>query len=128
MSVDAPHDISEDGVELRWNRTDTDWISSQGSIDEVGSVHTVQGYDLNYAGVIIGPDIVWDEDHGGVRAVRESHFDREVRSVRDEHELLEYIRNAYYVLLTRGMKGTYVYVCDPALRERVRAAISAEHQ
>ena len=128
VSVDAPHDISEDGVELRWNRTDTDWISSQGSIDEVGSVHTVQGYDLNYAGVIIGPDIVWDEDHGGVRAVRESHFDREVRSVRDEHELLEYIRNAYYVLLTRGMKGTYVYVCDPALRERVRAAISAEHQ
>ncbi len=120
---DAPYDIELDGVRLRWNRTDTDWIASAGSEDEVGSVHTVQGYDLNYAGVIIGPDVVWDAEAGRVRPVKGQHFDSEVGRVRDEAALLEYIRNAYYVLLTRGMRGTYVYVCDPGLRERVRAAI-----
>ncbi|MFC7765773.1 DNA/RNA helicase domain-containing protein [Leucobacter soli] len=120
---EAPHDIELDGVSLRWNRTATDWIASDSSIAEVGSVHTVQGYDLNYAGVIIGPDIVWDEESQTIQAVRKNHFDREVRSTKDEEELLEYVRNAYYVLLTRGMLGTYIYVCDPALRERVRKMI-----
>lgn len=122
---DAPYDIELDGVQLRWNRTATDWIASASSELEVGSVHTVQGYDLNYAGVIIGPDIVWDEELDQIRAVRESHFDREVHSVTDEEALLEYIRNAYYVLLTRGMRGTYVYVCDPVLRERIRAVMAS---
>ncbi len=50
-------DIELDGVALRWNSTAVDWINSPGSIDEVGSIHTVQGYDLNYAGVIIGQDL-----------------------------------------------------------------------
>lgn len=121
---DAPYDIEIDGERLRWNRTATDWIASPDAPREVGSVHTVQGYDLNYAGVIVGPDIVWDAAAGCVRAVRARHFDREVSATTtDENALLEYVRNAYYVLLTRGMRGTYVYVCDPALRERVRALI-----
>ncbi len=53
-------DIELDGVRLRWNSTTKDWINSRASIDEVGSIHTVQGYDLNYAGVIIGPDLRFD--------------------------------------------------------------------
>ncbi len=120
LSDAAAYDIVLDGVRLRWNRTDTDWIASPTSTEEVGSVHTVQGYDLNYAGVIIGPDIVWNEDKQRVEAIRANHFDREVRSVQDQDQLLSYIRNAYYVLLTRGMRGTYIYVCDPGLRERLR--------
>ncbi|SOE04418.1 Uncharacterized conserved protein [Rathayibacter rathayi NCPPB 2980 = VKM Ac-1601] len=43
-------DIRIDGVALRWNSTQRDWINSPGAIDEVGSIHTVQGYDLTYAG------------------------------------------------------------------------------
>ena len=120
LSDDAPYDIEIDGLRLRWNRTDQDWIASEGSEFEVGSVHTTQGYDLNFAGVIIGPDIVWNEKTQQIEAVRESHFDREVRSVRDPERLLELIRNAYYVLLTRGMRGTYVYVRDLPLRARLR--------
>ena len=116
----APYDITLDGEQMRWNRTHTDWISTDTSHEEVGCVHTTQGYDLNYAGVIIGPDIVWDDVTQKIVAVRESHFDPEVRSVRDQDELLEYIRNAYYVLLTRGMLGTFIYVCDPGLRERLK--------
>lgn len=120
---DAPYDIELDGAQLRWNRKSVDWIASEGSEFEVGSVHTVQGYDLNYAGVIIGPDIAWNEDLGQVCAVRGSHFDREVRSFSTDENILEYIANAYYVLLTRGMRGTYVYVCDPKLRARVKELI-----
>ena len=123
-SDDAPYDIELDGEKLRWNRTHIDWISSVTSSEEVGSVHTTQGYDLNYAGVIIGPDIRWDEATQRVIAVRESHFDTEVRAVKNLDALLDYIRNAYYVLLTRGMRGTYIYVCDPALRRRIRALIA----
>ncbi|MGO3147812.1 MAG: DNA/RNA helicase domain-containing protein [Leucobacter sp.] len=124
---EAPYDIELDGARLRWNRTATDWIASPTSSEEVGSVHTVQGYDLNYAGVIIGPDIVWDEEVGCIRADRANHFDREVRGTKSETELLEYIRAAYYVLLTRGMRGTYVYVCDPALRGRIRRMLKDDY-
>lgn len=120
LTDDAPYDIELDGTQLRWNRTATDWIASPTSAEEVGSVHTVQGYDLNYAGVIIGPDIVWDESTDSIRPVKSQHFDSEVKRIKDEEQLLEYIRNAYYVLLTRGMLGTYVYVYDEALRARLR--------
>lgn len=126
LTDEAPYDIELDGEKVRWNRTHIDWISSATSPVEVGCVHTTQGYDLNYAGVIIGPDIMWDEATQQVVAVRDSHFDPEVRTVRDQNELLEYIRNAYYVLLTRGMRGTYVYVCDPALRERIRTLFASQ--
>lgn len=125
LSDQAPFDIEIENVKLRWNRTATDWIASQTSSVEVGSVHTVQGYDLNYAGVIIGPDIIWDEQSQSIRAVRECHFDTEVRSVKDPDSLLEYIQNAYYVLLTRGILGTYVYVYDPALRNRIKRVFSS---
>ncbi|HHU07599.1 MAG TPA: DUF2075 domain-containing protein, partial [Clostridiaceae bacterium] len=118
-SDEAPYDIEVDGVQLRWNRTDTDWIASASSPQEVGSVHTVQGYDLNYAGVIIGPDIIWDEESQSIKAVKANHFDTEVKRVKDENDLLEYIVNSYYVLLTRGMLGTYIYVYDEALRKRL---------
>lgn len=124
VSDQAPFDIEIENVKLRWNRTAIDWIASESSSVEVGSVHTVQGYDLNYAGVIIGPDIIWDEQSQSIKAVRESHFDTEVRTVKDPDALLEYIRNAYYVLLTRGILGTYIYACDPALRVRLRSFFS----
>ncbi|WP_291053960.1 DNA/RNA helicase domain-containing protein [Herbiconiux sp.] len=47
------HDIEIGELRMRWNSTQTDWIASPGSLDEVGSIYTVQGHDLNYAGVII---------------------------------------------------------------------------
>lgn len=116
-------DIELDGVALRWNRTAVDWINSPGSINEVGSIHTVQGYDLNYAGVIIGRDLRLDPTSGRVRPDRHSYHDtkgKENNRTRgityDDNDLLQFIVNIYAVLLTRGMRGTYVYVCDPELR------------
>ncbi|HWV50329.1 MAG TPA: DNA/RNA helicase domain-containing protein [Microbacterium sp.] len=122
------HDIELDGERLRWNSTDKDWINSPGSLEEVGSIHTVQGYDLNYAGVIIGPDL--RESAGRIVADREAYRDKKgkentghLKDAFGDDDLLVFIRNIYGVLLTRGILGTYVYVCDPGLRERLRGVL-----
>jgi DUF2075 family protein len=120
-------DIEIDGLWLRWNSTQVDWVASARSPQEVGSIHTVQGYDLNYAGVIIGPDLRWDSAIGETRFERSSYFDtkgkennRTLAQKYSDEDLLLYVRNIYAVLLTRGILGTYVYVCDPALRVYLR--------
>lgn len=112
------------GVQMRWDSTDKDWINSRGSLEEVGSIHTVQGYDLNYAGVIIGPDLRVDPATGQIVVDRESYRDKKgkentghLRGAFGDDDLLVFIGNIYGVLLTRGMRGTYVYVCDPGLRD-----------
>ncbi len=127
------YDIEVDGVKLRWNSSQTDWIASKGSLDEVGSIHTVQGYDLNYAGVIIGPDLRYDAEAGRLFIDRASYFDaagkqnnKVLGRTYSDADLLEFIANIYAVLLTRGICGTYVYVCDPALREHLRFYIPVE--
>nr|WP_157311354.1 DNA/RNA helicase domain-containing protein [Microbacterium sp. MAH-37] len=125
----AAYDIEIDGERMRWNSTDKDWINSPGSLDEVGSIHTVQGYDLNYAGVIIGPDLrVVD---GEIVADWDAYRDKKgkentghLKGSFGEDQLRVFIRNIYGVLLTRGIRGTYVYVCDDGLREWVRGLIS----
>jgi len=120
-------DIELDGVQLRWNSTPVDWIRSSSSVHEVGSIHTVQGYDLNYAGVLIGPDLRYDPVARRMFVDRASYHDSRGKSNLGElgitisdDDLLEYIRSIYFVLLTRGMRGTYVYVVDPHLREHLR--------
>lgn len=133
VSKSAPDefDIELDGCRLRWNKAATDWINSAGALEEVGSIHTVQGYDLNYAGVIIGPDLRYDPQTGNLVFDRENHHDKKGKEnnpkrgiVYTDDDLLRFVTNIYGVLLTRGIRGTYVYVCDPHLREYLRAFIS----
>ena len=121
------YDIEIDGVRLRWNSVATDWIASPKSLDEVGSIHTVQGYDLNYAGVIIGPDLRYDADADTLFVDRGSYFDKKGKEnnprlgkIYSDDDLLRYISNIYAVLLTRGIQGTFVYASDPALRAYLR--------
>jgi len=123
-------DIEIDGVQMQWNQTPIDWINSANSVNEVGSIHTVQGYDLNYAGVIIGPELSYDEVSKRLVFKRESYFDSKGKennprlgiSYSDE-DLLEFIKNIYRVLMTRGIKGTYLYVCDPKLAGKLRTSL-----
>ncbi len=117
-------DIEVDGCKLRWNSTDKDWINSPNAKNEVGSIHTVQGYDLNYAGVIMGRDLRFDPDSQRLYLDRANYFDakgKENNARRalkySDRAILNFVENIYSVLLTRGMLGTYVYVCDPALRD-----------
>ena len=124
------YDIEVDGCQLRWNSSQVDWIASPKSLDEVGSIHTVQGYDLNYAGVIIGPDLRYDAVAGRVVFDRDSYFDKKGKEnnavmgkTYSDEDLLQFVSNIYAVLLTRGILGTYVYVCDPVLREHLKKLI-----
>ena len=121
------YDIELGGRRLRWNVKDVDWIDSRDSLYEMGSIHTVQGYDLNYCGVVIGPDLGLDPRLNRLRFNRSSYYDTRGKSnnkllgiTYSDDDLLTYVENIYGVLLTRGIRGTYVYVCDPTLRERFR--------
>ncbi len=120
-------DINLDGLQLQWNSTDTDWVNKPTSVNEVGSIHTIQGYDLNYAGVIIGRDLRRDDAAGRVVFDRAHYFDprgttnnRLLGVTYTDDDILQFVKNIYAVLLTRGVLGTYVYVCDPSLREYLR--------
>lgn len=121
-------DIELDGQQMRWNSTTTDWINSPKSVDEVGSIHTVQGYDLNYVGVIVGNDLRYDASTGELVFDRANYHDKKGREnnpklgiTYSDEDLLEYVKNIYSVLLTRGIRGTYIYVCNSALRDHLQS-------
>ncbi|SJM54853.1 DUF2075 domain-containing protein [Microbacterium sp. JB110] len=112
-----------DDFRMQWNRTDKDWINSATSPDEVGSIHTVQGYDLNYAGVIVGPELRWSPEEQRIVVDRKNYFDKRGKQSSQkfginttDDVLMALIVNIYTVLMTRGMLGTYVYVHDEELR------------
>ncbi len=118
------YDIEIEGVKLRWNSVTEDWVNSPNAINEVGCIHTIQGYDLNYAGVIIGPEMSYDENKNEIVVDRDKYLDfNGRRAISDLKELEIYIKNIYKTLLTRGIYGTYVYVVDKNLREYLRRFI-----
>jgi DUF2075 family protein len=116
----AKYDIEIDGISLRWNCTYDNWVGSGVNDDaiahEVGCIHSIQGYDLSYAYVIIGDDLEIDECTGLLKANKQHYFDRNGKSTASADELTQYIKNIYYVLLTRGIYGTHIYVANPKLR------------
>lgn len=111
-------DIEIDGTKLKWNVVATDWINSEGSVNEVGCIHTTQGYDLNYSGVIFGNEVTYNKETGQIEVRAENYFDiNGKQSIQDPSELTAYIINIYRTIMLRAIRGTYVYVCDDALRE-----------
>jgi len=106
-------DIKIGDVELRWNSTTSGWVNSRNAINEVGCIHTVQGYDLNYVGVIVGPELTYDSVRGKLAINADKYEDRNGwRGVDDPEELERYIVNIYKTLMTRGMRGCYLYFVD----------------
>ncbi|MGB3740459.1 MAG: DNA/RNA helicase domain-containing protein [Castellaniella sp.] len=117
-------DMTLDGVSLRWNRTANDWINTQGAHEDVGCIHTTQGYDLNYAGIIFGPEIRYDPTQRCLTIDRAQYHDRngQQRAMPDQ-TIKEYILNIYKTILLRGIRGTFVYACDTGLRQYLRQYI-----
>ncbi len=111
------YDIEIDGFRLKWNSVAQDWVNSHNALNEVGCIHTVQGYDLNYVGVIIGPELSYDPENKKLVINKDNYYDANGhRGITDPEELERYIINIYKTLLTRGIKGTYVYIVDEELR------------
>ncbi len=85
------------------------WAYEAGGIDQIGCVYTAQGFEFDYVGVIFGPDLVYDPTLGNWKGNTKASADP---AVRRSSEFLKLVKNTYRVLLTRGMKGCYVYFMD----------------
>jgi len=122
------YDFRIEDVDFRWNSTTEDWVNSPNAAKEVGCIHTTQGYDLNYAGVILGPEVSYDKQRHTIIVDRKKYFDRNGKpnAVYDkgDKQLLTYIKNIYRTLMSRGISGTYVYACDASLREYLKKWIT----
>lgn len=122
------HFITEGRFHLRWDRSlpqePLAWAERPDTIEEVGSVYTVQGFDLNYAGVILGPSVGWDEASQRIRIDTGRYEDRAAfagqQGLDDPEQIRQAIMlNAINVLMTRPTRGLYLYASDPALRRQL---------
>jgi len=114
----AQYDIEIQGMQLKWNSVNTDWVNSSNAINEVGCIHTTQGYDLNYTGIIFGNEISYDKKTNTIKIIEENYYDKNGKnSIQDPNQLKDYILNIYKTLMLRGIRGTFIYACDPNLHD-----------
>lgn len=98
------------------------WAHEAGGIDQVGCIYTAQGFEFDYVGVIWGPDLVYRPRQGWVGRPERS-FDGGLTRGTDPETFTELVKNAYRVLLSRGLKGCYVHFRDEATRDFVESRI-----
>lgn len=108
------------------------WAEQPQTIDEVGSTFTIQGFDLNVAGVILGPSVQWRDGrivHVPSESKNSAAKNKRTLSDGSKADVAEHLlRNELNVLLTRGVHGLYIYAVDPELRARLKEATdSAAH-
>lgn len=99
------------------------WASDAAGFEQVGCVYTAQGFEYDYAGVIIGPDLVWRGDRWVARP-EHSHDSQVKRGTHEEFDRA--VRNTYKVLLTRGMRGTAIYSTDPETQAFLEKLVPAQ--
>jgi DUF2075 family protein len=119
----AAIDIELDGLRLQWNKTDSDWINTPNAFKEVGCIHTVQGYDLNYTGVIFGKEIDYNPDIDQIEIDPKLYFDINGKKGANASDLKSYVINVYKTIMYRGIRGTFVYACNKNLRDYLRRYI-----
>lgn len=100
-------------IDKIWNKNYRKWASTDN--DEVGAIHSIQGYDVDYIGVIIGNDIEYRD--GEIKINKDNYYDRNGKLGIDDKALLKYVKNIYYTLLTRGIYGIRIFIEDEGLRE-----------
>lgn len=118
-----------DSFKVRWDRytprASLPWSERADTIDEVGSVYTIQGFDLNYAGVILGRSVGYDAANDCVKLKPELYDDHagftKKKNISEVDQVKrKIIMNSINVLLTRGVRGLYIYAWDDELRNRLK--------
>lgn len=120
--------VDEDGLHMPWNTTEskTTWAERADTIEEVGSIYTVQGFDLNHVGVFLGPSIDYDQKTDSLVIDISKYKDTGAFMGREDlskGELLkckeEIILNSLNTLMKRSIHGIYIYAVNESLRNRL---------
>lgn len=113
---------------MQWNLTEdgSAWIIKPESINQIGCIHTCQGLEASYIGVIIGPDLIVRDNQVFVDPSKRSRMDNSIKGYKKllsqnpepaREKIRRIIKNTYRTLMTRGMKGCYVYCVDEETNE-----------
>jgi DUF2075 family protein len=97
------------------------WAYDPNGINQVGCVYTAQGFEFDYVGVIFGDDLIYNFDKQSWEGHPENSSDQVVK--RSKGAFTDLVKNTYRVLLSRGMKGCYVYFMDKDTERFFRSRI-----
>jgi DUF2075 family protein len=128
-------EFPEYDYKAQWNLDDdgSTWIIKPNSVEQVGCIHTCQGLELDYVGVIVGPDFVVRNGEVITDAFKRSNMDQSIKGFKgglktnraNNLALADaVIKNTYKTLMTRGMKGCYVYFTDEETRAHFKALLT----
>jgi len=128
-------EIPEERFAAQWNLEEDGslWILNDASVEQVGCIHTCQGLELDYIGVILGPDLVRRGDRWVEFPNRRDRHDKTIRGhakllledrLGAEKRIREIIRNTYRTLMTRGTRGCFLFSVDPETNAYLRHAAS----
>ena len=120
-------DIEIGSFKAKWNlENDNVFAINPESFEQVGCIHTVQGMEFDYVGVIIGKDLIYRDGHirTDKTAISKDDHTSKIKTCRDDKVAERLIKNTYKVLLTRGQKGCFVYCEDEALREYLKERVA----
>ena len=115
------------GFEAQWNFDTQSFATDENSFEQVGCIHSTQGLEFDYVGIIIGKDLICRQGRvlTDTTAVSKSDHSSGIRTCPDKEKADRLIRNTYKVLLSRGQKGCYVYCEDEGLRNYIQKRIVA---
>ena len=120
--------ILEDGFRAKWNFSNSLFAIAPDSFDQVGCIHTTQGLEFDYCGIIIGQDLRYEDGKVITDPSKEAMSDKSsgIRSCKDKVLADKLIRNTYKTLMSRGQKGCFLYCEDKALLEYISRMLGIE--
>lgn len=116
--------LLENGFKAQWNFANTStWAIDENSFEQVGCIHTSQGLEFDYCGVIIGKDLIYRDRQVLTNERARAKTDQSLRGNKDNKLADRIIRNTYKTLLSRGQKGCFIYCEDKNLSEHIKQRI-----
>lgn len=121
----SEYDIKlKNNFEAQWNFSSTStWAIDEDSFEQVGCIHTSQGLEFDYCGVIIGKDLIYRGNKVVTDATKRAKTDQSLRGNKDPFVADKIIRNTYKTLLSRGQKGCFIFCEDDELRDYIKRII-----
>ena len=123
---------------MSWNlKNTTTFAIDENSVNEVGCIHTSQGLEFDYVGVIIGDDMRYEDGRVVTDFTKRAKTDQSLKGIKTMYkknpedalqQADEIIKNTYRTLMTRGMKGCYIYCTDARLAEYLKKCLKQNEE